>query len=205
MKKLMITLIIFALGLGAAAAQDGEQSRDLYLARVKDQKQGRPGARVRIELLRDGRRTFVPADTVFRAGDKVKFHFAVNFPAYVVVMNMGSTGRWQLLFPYRGSGQLVAATRDYEIPNDDSLWFEFDDHPGEERLNFIFSHTPIGPSRQLVAGDPTQNELESLNQQALGEGRDLKLARVGSGESYVTTTDQRLRRPSGFTIRLRHW
>jgi hypothetical protein len=79
---------------------------------------------------------------VFRAGDKVKFHFETNFNAYVKVINIGSTGALQLLYPYRGATEFVTRARDYAIPQGD-LWFEFDRNPGAEQLTFVFSSQPL--------------------------------------------------------------
>lgn len=162
---ILMTVCAMLLGGQTPANSDG-QSRDLYKKYAdgklagNPQKQGRPGAKVRLELLRDGERSFVPANTVFTAGDKVKFHFEVNFPAYVVISNKGTSGQTQLLFPYAGSEQLMGVTQDYVVPSQENLWFEFDDNEGTEELTFIFSRAQIWnasmPANQPdePAGDP---------------------------------------------------
>ncbi len=112
---------------------------------------GRPGARVRVELDRDGRARFVSTRTVFRAGDKVRFHFAMNFSGYVVVINQGSSGTRSLLFPYKGVSNHIGRTADYTVPQGEG-WFEFDDTPGTEQLTFIMSKREIEEVTQITTG-----------------------------------------------------
>jgi hypothetical protein len=112
---------------------------------------GRPGARVRVELDRGGRARFVSTHTVFRAGDKVRFHFAMNFPGYVVVINQGSSGTRSLLFPYNGVSNHIGRTADYTVPQGEG-WFEFDDTPGTEQLTFIMSKHEIEEVTQITTG-----------------------------------------------------
>ena len=69
-----------------------------------------------MELDRDGRARFVSTKTVFRAGDKVRFHFAMNFPGYVVIINQGSSGKRSLLFPYKGVSNHIGRTADFTVP-----------------------------------------------------------------------------------------
>jgi uncharacterized protein DUF4384 len=115
--------------------------------------QGRPGVRVRIELDRDGRARWVSTRTVFRAGDKVRFHFAMNFPGYVAIINQGSSGRRSLLFPYEGVSNHIGRTADYTVPQGEG-WFEFDDTPGKEQLTFIMSRREIQEVTQLTTPAP---------------------------------------------------
>jgi hypothetical protein len=112
---------------------------------------GRPGVRVRVELDRDGRARFVSTRTVFRAGDKVRFHFAMNFPGYVVIINQGSSGKRSLLFPYEGVSNHIGRTADYTVPQGDG-WFAFDDTPGKEQLTFVMSKREIQEVAQITTG-----------------------------------------------------
>lgn len=190
-----------------AGVQEEAQARDMFIAyadsiqparKPKPRRRGRPGAKVRIELLRNSERKYVPVHTTFRAGDKVKFHFAVNFPAYVSVLNLGSSGRFAVLFPYAGAPEVVGVTKDYTVPHRDNLWFEFDDKPGAERLTFVFS------TARLLATGSEQTALDDLNSHALANGKDLNLVQVSDDEGYVFCDEQQLRKPLGFQIVLRH-
>lgn len=113
---------------------------------------GRPGVRVRIELLRGGRVRWVSTKTTFQAGDRVRFHFNMNFPGYVVIINTGSSGARTMLFPYEGVSNRVGLTADYTVPQGQA-WFEFDNTPGEEQLTFIMSKREIQEVTQLSVGN----------------------------------------------------
>ncbi len=109
---------------------------------------GRPGVRVRVELDRGGRARWVSSKTVFRSGDKVRFHFAMNFPGYVVIINQGSSGKRSMLFPYQGVSNHIGRTADYTVPQGEG-WFAFDDTPGTEQLTFIMSKREIQEVTQI--------------------------------------------------------
>lgn len=129
---------------------------------------GRPGARVRIELDRDGRARFVSTRTVFHAGDKVRFHFAMNFPGYVVVINQGSSGTRSLLFPYKGVSNHIGRTADYTVPQGEG-WFEFDDTPGTEQLTFIMSKREIEEVTQITTGSHGSSSVAAAPAHPAGE------------------------------------
>jgi hypothetical protein len=162
MKKLIPIIAALAFLLtafsGAAFAQEDEQgAKNLYLAHGRDSKRGRPGVKITIELKREGVTQKVPLNYVFSAGDKVKFHFETNFNAYVKVINIGSTGALQLLYPYRGAAEFVTRARDYAIPQGD-LWFEFDRNPGTEQLTFVFSSQPLLAESQRDGAAPRPDQ-----------------------------------------------
>jgi hypothetical protein len=228
MKKLITIVFLVAAVLTATGyGQGDDQARDLFRAYAATGAKGRPGAKIRIELLRDGRRQFVPLDTVFRSGDKVKLHFEVNFPAYVEIYNHGSSGEIERLFPYQGSNSRVKVTSPYVVPSRATEWFEFDNTPGTEKLAFIFSRAQIRPAAKpqkpqkppgtqtpkptggggnpggQSAGDETQQALNDLNSRALEEGRDLNRVQVRD-EYYVFCDAPRLRRALGVMIALKH-
>jgi hypothetical protein len=156
-------LLVAAARVGAqTAAQPPAGPRDLFNTHGKAETapaapaaaptapaKGRPGARLRIELDRGGRVRWVSTKTVFQAGDKVRFHFAMNFPGYVVIINEGSSGKRSLLFPYEGVSNRVGRTADYTVPQGEA-WFQFDETAGEERLTFIMSKREIQEVTQLT-------------------------------------------------------
>jgi hypothetical protein len=167
--KTSITILACVL-LSAASHQACAQDtgpRDLYNTYGKSEhaaspspsstatpSMGRPGARVRVELDRGGKARFVSAKTVFRAGDKVRFHFAMNFPGYVAIVNQGSSGKRSLLFPYEGVSGHIGRTADYTVPQGEG-WFEFDDTPGTEQLTFVMSKREIEEVTQVTVGTHT--------------------------------------------------
>ncbi len=223
MKKRIIA-VLFSLALLTAPgySQEEEQARDLFRTYATTSAKGRPGARIRIELLRNGSRQFVPLDTVFRSGDKVKLYFEVNFPAYVEIYNQGSSGAIERLFPYEGTNSRVRVTSAYTVPLKATEWFEFDETPGTEKLAFIFSRVQLRPvakpqpekqpaKQPGIAVNPgsqgngtaTQQAITDLQTRALEEGRDLNRVQV-KDEHYVFSTPQRLQRAVGVLIELKH-
>jgi len=220
MKRLLTTILLTITILTATAhAQDEDQARDLFKTYAATGAKGRPGAKIRIELLREGRRQFVPMDTAFRSGDKVKLHFEVNFPAYVEIYNQGSSGNVQRLFPQQGNARAKVMSA-YVVPSRATEWFEFDNTPGTEKLNFIFSQAEFRPAVKTQQSQPpkrpgvvvnpgnqieddAQHAINDLNSRALEEGRDLKRVQV-KDEHYVFCDPQRLRRTVGVMIALKH-
>lgn len=174
-------LLLFSIAFTTAHAQDKSQStqtgpRDLYYsygsaggssngnassnASTNHQPTGRPGAKVRVELKRNGRVQFVSPKTTFQAGDKVRFHFSMNFNGYVVILNEGSSGKRSLLFPYEGVSNRVGMTKDFTVPQGND-WFEFDQTAGEERVTFIMSKREIQEIVQLAGGHPGMTTVNS--------------------------------------------
>jgi hypothetical protein len=195
---------------------------------------GRPGARVRVELDRDGRARFVSTKTVFRAGDKVRFHFAMNFPGYVVIINQGSSGKRSLLFPYKGVSNHVGRTADFTVPQGEG-WFEFDETPGTEQLTFIMSKREIQEVMQITTGQthasppapapavpvaaapvpapapaaPATPQTEEQEILAALNSRSLSRGRdlkmvEENNDSYVLASDETLAKPVGFQLTLQH-
>jgi hypothetical protein len=154
----ILACVLSAVSHQAVAQDTG--ARDLYNTYSKSETApapsasaakpvGRPGARVRVELDRGGKARWVSTKTVFRAGDKVRFHFAMNFPGYVVIINEGSSGKRSLLFPYKGVSNHIGRTADYTVPQGEG-WFEFDETPGTEKLTFIMSKREIQEVTQVT-------------------------------------------------------
>jgi Domain of unknown function (DUF4384) len=212
MKKLILSNLLLTSMLGAMmvcllsvfpfpafAQEDEKNAKNLYLARARNPKRGRPGVKITIELDRDGATKMVPLDYSFRSGDKVKFHFETNFNAYVKVINIGSSGALQLIYPYRGATEFVSRTKDYAIPQG-GRWFEFVNNPGTEQLTFVFSSRPL-------AGGDQQKPLADLNSLSLEIGKDFKLVQdtQGSENSAYGVVPARLaRKPIGIRINLSH-
>ena len=220
MNKLFIVASLLAAFMSLVVyGQDENQARDLFQSYAATGK-GQPGAKIKIELRREGEQRFVPLNTVFRAGDRVKLHFEVNFPAYVEIYNHGSSGQYQRLFPAPGTNALVKVSSNYVVPSQATEWFEFDDHPGTEQLSFIFSEAQLQPvskpspstrpdSRRKSPGvtvnpeSRTQQAINDLNTRALDEGRDLNRVQV-KDEHYVFGSAERLHRAVGIVINLKH-
>ncbi|HMV47666.1 MAG TPA: DUF4384 domain-containing protein [Blastocatellia bacterium] len=233
MKPRFIGILLFALtiilsGHNPAFAQ-GEQARDLFTSyATTNAAKGQPGAKISLELLRNGQRSLVPLNTSFYAGDKVKLHFEVNFAAYVAIYNAGTSGQIKKLYPVRSSYAAVAASNKYTVPAAPDQWFEFDNTPGEEKLVFTFSSaapvkrparaqpkaTPktatkkietdvviVEPGGRTLGGDDELSNEES--DEALANGRDLHPVQLKDGY-YAVGSPQQLKQRIGILIVLNH-
>lgn len=202
--------------ISSIAFSQSEQlsSISLYNLHEQNSKRGQPGVQFSVELKRDGQTRFVPLNTVFKKGDKVKFYFKTNFNSYVRLINIGSSSSVQLLYPYNEkTPQLVTKSTQYSIPMEDH-WFEFDETPGSERLIFIFSSQPIknndaqSEQPQFLQDDKKQNTPQiavNIDEQALKNGKDLKIvADKKSNASYAVATHNLLSKPIGIRINLQH-
>jgi Domain of unknown function (DUF4384) len=85
----------------------------------------------------------VPADSVFHAGDRIRISVETNQPGFLYIINRGSSGLWQPLFPSAdvddGSNR-VEGFRDYLLPPKSRM--VFDETTGTERLFLVFSRQP---------------------------------------------------------------
>ncbi len=103
------------------------------------------GIKYAIELVgKDGTRVEVTPDRVFQSGDRIKVRVETNRDGYLYLLNVGSTGRYHLLFPHpklsEGSN-FVKARAVYDIPY--GAFIRFDDNPGEESLLVMLSPYPM--------------------------------------------------------------
>ena len=85
----------------------------------------------------------VSADSVFHAGDRIRISVETNQPGFLYIVNRGSSGMWQPLFPSadvdNGSNH-VDGFRDYLLPPKSRM--VFDETTGTERLFLVFSRDP---------------------------------------------------------------
>lgn len=223
---MVVGLLLTGLLMAAAAQESSTQARDLYLSygqgQGSGQAAGRPGTKITIERMRDGRVSYVSPDTTFYSGDRIKFHFTTNFSGYVAILQEGSTGRRSILFPYRGADNRVAPRRDNVIPGTRDDWITFDRNQGTEKLTFIMSKNPLaelgrlsavlGPQPggggstggQVTPGSAEEQQiLNELNSRALDASRDLTIQTVGNS-AYAVAAGQNIGAPVGFTLRLAH-
>lgn len=208
MKKISLILTIIFAGLTAAQAQT---ARQLYLGyetndqmvsaptnntanRVKVPKKGKPGTKVVIERMRNGKLAFVSPNTRFRSGDKIRLRFATNFDGYVKIINVGSSGKVNLLFPYSGADDRIRPTSDFQVPQNGD-WIVFDDTPGIEMLTVLMSKEPMDFENE--------DQLREAGTRAAAGTRDLTI-QSDTEATYAVTSEQNLQKPIGFTLRLKH-
>jgi len=90
-------------------------------------------------------------DSTFRSGDGIRVSIESNDDAYLYLVNKGSSGSWNVLFP---SSQIdngnnhVQARRRHELPAGGQ--FTFENPPGEERLFIVLSREPEPDLERLI-------------------------------------------------------
>ena len=194
--KMLALLVLAGLVAGPLAAQDKKaKARDLYLdygggnsnrpprPNGNSAATGLPGTRVEIELLRDGKRKFVKPNYKFKSGDRIRLRLTTNFEGYISLLNIGSTGRVNALFPYPGADDRTRPAADVQIPKADD-WIRFDDNPGTEVLTVIMSRRPIDTGASYRT-------------------RDLYVESTEDG-TYLVCQENLLDEPMGFVLRLKH-
>lgn len=151
---------------------------------------GLPGTKITIELNRKGRLSFVKPTYKFRSGDKIRLRLATNFEGYISLLNVGSTGEAEFLYPYDGANNRVMPSKDVQIPGSDA-WIVFDEKTGTENLTVIMSKEPLGESAD------NYNEIRQTN------SRDLLIEYANDGV-YAVCEDDQISKPVGFTLKLKH-
>ena len=90
----------------------------------------------------EGRQSRVTANHVFHSGDRIKLALRTNSNGYLYVINFGSSGSSNVLFPRSNApDNYVTAYTTYSVPS--SSFMKFDATPGEETLLVLLSPQPI--------------------------------------------------------------
>jgi hypothetical protein len=98
------------------------------------------GLKYTLLKLTGGDLTEVPTDSVFHAGDRIRFKVETNGPGYLYIIAQGSSGTWQPLFPspdVDGGSNRVEGFHSYIMPL--KTRFAFDEQAGTEKLFLIFT------------------------------------------------------------------
>lgn len=187
---------------------------------------GQPGAKLTVELNRNGKIRMVSPNTSFRSGDRIRFHLSLNFEGYLVVYNSGTSGKLNCLYPYLGAPNPVRASTELLVPGSE-VWLAFDQTPGMEEVTFLMSKDPIQELEDLPGssssssssggdvdsgrwikagsgpGHDAQATLDKLRARATEGKRDIRLESA-SDAAYGVTSDQDLSGLVKFSVRLSH-
>lgn len=93
----------------------------------------------------------VPANTVFRSGDRIQVAVESNEDGYLYIIARGSSGAWKPLFPSpetEGGKNFITAGKVTTVPS--GFVFTFDDQAGEEKLFVVFSRKPEPSLESLI-------------------------------------------------------
>jgi hypothetical protein len=88
----------------------------------------------------------------FRKGDHVRFLLETNMDGYLYIFNTTDGGPPVMIYPdpeLDEAGNYIQAHVPFEIPSSVAAeerlrWLTFDEHPGAEKLYFVFTREPLG-------------------------------------------------------------
>jgi hypothetical protein len=107
------------------------------------------------------------AATVFKAGDRVRFRIQANFSGYLYVMNHGTSGAYELLFPRSdtGSDNRMDAGKEYIVPAAQGPggqgWFAIAGPPGYDTVYWLVSPVELGHNYRPLPPPPATSHLPS--------------------------------------------
>ncbi len=143
----LLVLLVSSSLLNAAIAKV-EGAKTLFSAQLdKPSENINTGIQYWIELHRHNTESRVNNKTVFRSGDKIRFHVKSNIDGYAyILLRSGSRGEQAVLFPDSGRDESnqVERGKDYVLPSDGFL--KFDENPGMEKLSLMLSRSLIDTS-----------------------------------------------------------
>jgi hypothetical protein len=109
------------------------------------------GLRYKVLKLVDNQPLEVAPDTVFHAGDRIRFSVEPNGPGYLYIVRQGSSGTWEPVFPspeIADSSNRVDGWRTYMMPPQSRL--VFDQQTGTEKIFIVLSRTEVPDLEQLM-------------------------------------------------------
>jgi hypothetical protein len=104
-----------------------------------------------LKLAADNTPTEVPTDTVFHAGDRIRFAVETNAAGYLYIVNQGSSGNWKPMFPsaeIEDGNNRIEGWRPYTMPPKSRL--AFDSTVGTENLFIVFSLQPENDLENMI-------------------------------------------------------
>ena len=102
----------------------------------------------------------VDAALVFNVGDKLRFHVTSSFNGYLYVMNHGTSGAYELLFPRNdtGSDNRIEAGKDYVVPAAQG-WFKVSGPAGHDVVYWVISPIKLGNEVRTLPPPPPHPDL----------------------------------------------
>ncbi len=92
----------------------------------------------------------VDSELVFASGDKLRFRVSSTFPGFLYVMNQGTSGTYEQLFPRSDTGadNSMRARDEYIVPAAQG-WFKVTGPPGHDIVYWVVSPVKLDSSRPL--------------------------------------------------------
>lgn len=102
---------------------------------------------------------------VFVEGDTVRFRLTPAVAGYLYVMDLNTTGKYEVLFPRpeTGNDNRIEQSKKYLVPATDNGWFEVTGPAGYEKLYFLLSPAALsmGQVQNRTNGMPPQGTAPS--------------------------------------------
>ena len=113
--------------------------------------------RIRLTVEREeasGWRAMNPA-TVFAPNERLRFRLTTNFSGFLYVMNQGTAGTYELLFPRTdtGSDNRVEAGKEYVVPATEG-WFRIGGPAGQDMMYWLVSPVELAREYQRLPPPP---------------------------------------------------
>ena len=103
--------------------------------------------RIKLVVERQDGSAWKPIDSalVFAAGDKLRFKVSATFAGFLYVMNHGTSGAYELLFPRSDTGadNRIEAQKEYIVPAAQG-WFKVTGPPGHDIVYWVISPVKLG-------------------------------------------------------------
>jgi len=142
-----IFLLATVFALTALAADDPQRIR-LIVERQETAGSASPTWRV------------VNPSTVFNAGEHLRFRMSANFAGFLYVMNQGTSGSYELLFPRSdtGSDNRIEAGKEYVVPAAQG-WFKVSGPIGQDVLYWMVSPVELTREYRRLPPPPPKSEI----------------------------------------------
>lgn len=141
----------------------------------------------------------VAPTTAFMTGDCVRVKFRLNFPGYLTIVNVGTSGKRNNIFPDQNQSNLLSPKTDYVFPQTGS--WKFQGNPGDEQLLFVVSKSR---SKSAVI-DTSEKEPLITKESPDFEVLDRDIVPVTENdEVFVLADESRFENALVFRIKLKH-
>jgi len=114
--------------------------------------EGRPlGLKYTVRKLVNDEMVDVPPDTVFHAGDRIRFEVETNEAGYLYIITQGTSGLWRPMFPASevdAGSNYVEAFHSYAMPP--KARYYFDDQVGNEKVFIVLSREPEADLEKII-------------------------------------------------------
>ena len=123
--------------------------------------QGQDPQRIRLIVERQDGSAWKEANAalVFSNGDHLRFRLSANFTGYLYVMNHGTTGTYELLFPRSdtGSDNRIEASKETIVPASQG-WFNVSGPAGQDVIYWLVSPVELTRQYKPLAPPPPRPE-----------------------------------------------